>query len=168
MLSWQTADLIIPLCHLSSLKDIQKHCCSIKWLKVVQNYHKDTKPPFLTLQNPSRAVGLQKVSLHTSWQWTKAEARSQQVKVTKNREATHRMLQKINWMQWFKNLDLSQDLWVCTYTSRETWFFSVLHIQSQSNIFNFFPITKKTFTGVIVEIYNTNTMSDQYSLKACS
>lgn len=68
-------------------------CCSIKWLKVVQNYLKDTKPHFLTLQNTSWAMGSQKVSLHTSWQWMKKEARSQQVRLMKNREDTHRMLQ---------------------------------------------------------------------------
>lgn len=64
-----------------------------KALLKVQNYLKDTKPHFLTLQNTSWAMGSQRVSLHTSWQWMKKEVRSQQVRLMKNREDTHRMLQ---------------------------------------------------------------------------
>lgn len=38
-------------------------------------------------------MGSQKVSLHTSSQWMNKEARSQQVRLMKNREDTHRLLQ---------------------------------------------------------------------------
>lgn len=51
---------MVPLRQPFSPKDIQKHYCSIKWLKIVQNYLKDTKAHFLTVQKYKLRHGVAK------------------------------------------------------------------------------------------------------------